>query len=166
MKSSIIYFGIALTTFTNVALALNYQKSPLNEDLNQASTLQSVKNIEVSINEGHSRERAGGKENTANGPSDVVVFNPYEKTMAEIITEDNLIIENAISNDAGFSNQKSVAEESKSLDEIILAEVYPHYSEKTTEETITEDSKIIESLVVDAVQIKSNSRKCKKECTL
>ena len=162
---SIIYLGIALGTFTNVALALNEQQTSFNEDSNQASTLQVIKNIAISSAEEHSRERRGGKHNAdaSNVQADVIVFNPYEKTIEEVIAEDNLITENALSGKTDFSTEQTKADESKSLDELLLAQVYPLYSVKTAEEIIAEDSKIIERPVMEAVKTKSGSGKCNRE---
>lgn len=161
---SIIYLGIALGTFTNVALALNEQQASFNEDSSQASTFQVVKNITISSTEDHSRERRGGKDNAdvSNVQPDVIVFNPHEKTIEEVIAEDNLITEYALSK-TDFSAEQTKADESKSLDELLLAQVYPHYSVKTAEEIIAEDSKIIERPFMEAVKTKSGSGKCNRE---
>lgn len=164
-KSSILYLGIAMGTFTNVALALNYQQTSFNEEANQTSMLQSVKKFTAASGEDHSRDRIGGKENTAVTP-EVIVFNPYEKTMLEIIVEDNLIIENAILNEIDFPTKQTSDDESKSLDELLLAQVYPHYCVKTAEEIIAEDCKIIERPILEAVQTKSDNTKCNKQNTL
>lgn len=161
-KSSIIYLGIALGAFTNVALALNYQQASFTEETNQTSMLQSFKNFATASDGDHSRERVGTKENTAVTP-EVIVFNPYEKTIEEVIAEDNLIIEDAILSEIDFSTEQTVTDENKSLDELLLAQVYPHYNVKTIEEIIAEDSKIIERPIMEAVQTKSGSGKCNKQ---
>ncbi|KGO86903.1 hypothetical protein [Flavobacterium suncheonense] len=163
-KSSIIYLGIALTAFTNVALALEFQQVSLNEELVSGQTQQSKENLTAVTTEDHSRERGKGNESekTSQFHQDLVVFNPYKKSMQEIIAEDNLIIENAIVKEADFSAALTTVEENKSLDELLLAQVYPRYSVKTPEEIIDEDRKITERPVVEAVPAKSNSGKCNK----
>lgn len=145
MKKSFFYLGIAVILFSNVISALNCQQSFNNENRSLTQNIPSNKNTEVTVNGADSIE----KKNTGQGGestgviSEELLVNLYQKTMEEIIAENNQIIE---------SNQLNAVDEPVTEDDqvslsIISAEVGPVYSKKTTEEIIMEDRQIIESPV-------------------
>lgn len=134
MKTSIIYLGIALITFSNVIPALSQESFIKGESLAQT----------VSSNQSKDRNsfEAASNNSNSNKEQDVVSFDPetiaaptYQKTIEEIIAEDNQITEGAISSELTSKESQIVVE----IDGI------PTSTEKTTEERILEDSQIIES---------------------
>jgi len=138
MKKSIIYLGIALVTFTNVALALDFQQSSNDESLNVAQTAQSTESLEPSSNE-------GGDPASIN--PETIVVPTYQKTMEEIIAENNQIIESTLSLEQTAS--LSIAEDNQ-ID--ISIEITSVSSEEAMAERILQDSQIIESTVLNATK--------------
>lgn len=169
MKKSIIYLGLALVTFTNVTLALNCQQSFVNEDFNLTQEQQPGKNFQRTVTEDHSRDRKGGKESEKQNSdhAELVVFNPYEKTVEEIIAEDMQIIENAISNEVQSTatglSETDLSDEAIVVESIIALENCRAVNGPTIEQVIAEDSKIVEGTVVNLVVVKANGCKSKKE---
>ena len=129
MKTSIIYLGIALVTFTNVISALGQQQH--NEDC-----LTQV----VQSHEGSKGSQTDKKEKTPIYFEPQIIEVPvYQKTMAEIIAENNQIIESTL-----------IPEETKkeiAYDDLLNFTIdnQPLVNEKTIEEVIEQNNQIIES---------------------
>lgn len=138
MKKSIIYLGIALVTFTNVISALG-QQSQFNESLTQIA--QSNENSEGNVQHNESKERKSSKDkNPVRFNPETIEIQTYEKTIEEVIAENNLIIENTP------LFEKSTEENSAAdYQANVLIDFYPIYTEKTIEETIQQDRLITES---------------------
>jgi len=154
-KKSIIYLGIAVVAFTNVASALSSQQSFNNEYFSLTQTVQSDGSSDAATIGNDSIEKKTGKEcgDSCCINPETIVSTPYTKTMEEIIAENNQIIESTISNDtAEKATEEIIVEDNQIIDVTIVAEVGPLYSKKTTEEIIMEDSQIIESPVFNAAQ--------------
>jgi len=167
MKKSIIYLGIALVTFSNVASALNSQQSLLKEDLGLTQRVQSIQILDANTSGGGNDSIK--KRNTKKGgdpisiDSESIGFSSYTKTTEEIIAENNQITENNISNDVVFTcNGKSIPlADNLIIDSIISADISPVCVEKTMEQIILEDSQIIENPILNVVK-PINLRKSKK----
>jgi hypothetical protein len=153
MKKSIIYLGIALVTFTNVALAFDFQQS---EDLSLTNKIQSNERLDVSANSKKAIVRKGTKigGDPATVAPEIISFQPYKKSMEEIIAENNQIIESS-------TPEEIVTKDCQIDASAIVIEIEPSFTGKTMEEIILEDSKIIEStILIDAQAI--NVGKSKK----
>jgi len=142
MKKSIIYFGIALLTITNVITALAQQSFVKGDSLTQtaSSNVSLVGNAQSNRSIERRNSNNDGKP-TAIDP-EAIVATTYQKTMEEIIAENNQIIESTISTEQFVEdNQINIAIEGN-----------PVCSEKAIEEIIIQDSQIIESPVLNAIQ--------------
>ncbi|WP_313804153.1 hypothetical protein [Flavobacterium sp.] len=128
MKSSIIYLGIALITFSNVITATG-QQSEINNRLTQ-----------LAFADGNVKENRSSSETTKNEKAlvsseiELITFPTYQKTMEEIIAENNQITENVL----------NTTPTEKTEIEVIL-EMNRINNEKTMEEIISEDNLIIEN---------------------
>ncbi|CAM3717859.1 hypothetical protein FSS13T_25790 [Flavobacterium saliperosum S13] len=142
MKKSVIYLGIALLTITNVISALAQQSFIKEESL--AQTVTSRTNSVENALDNRSSERRDTNEDreAANGNMEIIAVTAYQKTMEEIIAENNLIIESTILTEQDVEDNQ--------LD--ISIDASPFTSEKTIEERIQQDSQIIESPILNAVQ--------------
>ena len=146
MKKSIIYLGIALVTFTNVALALDFQQSQEQENLNPTQTTFATENLESDTNNvGKVNRSEGGNQKEVN--PETITFPTYQKTIEEVIAENNLIIESDLSLEQ--TTEESIAEENLLA---ILTEVNTQNSEEVMAERIFQDSQIIESPVLNATK--------------
>lgn len=135
MKTSIFYLGIALVTFTNVALAVELEQS-LDED-HRNPERQNQKNTTSEGIAGFETSVAKIYDFTSN-PSDLPTVPVYQKTMEEIIAEDKQIIE---------SDLATVNNKWDDYSNTLVLELQPVAAEKTIEQIILEDSQIIESPV-------------------
>lgn len=131
MKTSIIYLGIALVTFTNATRALDLEQSFEDENRNPQQTVQTASTSESIL-----ADSGRNGENLKSVELDLPIAPVYQKTIEEVMAEDSQIIESLITT-------KQIAEES-TLTEIIFR-LTPVPAEKTIEQTILEDSQIIES---------------------
>ncbi|ESU18626.1 hypothetical protein FCR2A7T_29260 [Flavobacterium cauense R2A-7] len=145
MKKSIIYLGIAVILFSNVISALNCQQSFNNENLSLTQNIQSIENTDATIG----KNSTGGGGDTSSVISDEIVVNPYQKTMEEIIAENNQIIESDLPNEV----TETTSEEDEQIRLSIISVQGPVYTEKTTEEIIMEDRQIIESPVFNEIPL-------------
>ncbi|ESU22765.1 hypothetical protein FEDK69T_20260 [Flavobacterium enshiense DK69] len=140
MKKSIIYLGIALITFTNVISALG-QQSHNNDGLTQI--VQSNENVEGHVQGNDVTERNSNKAGNPVGIEPTTIEIPtYEKTITEIIAENNQIIENTI----------PFEETTEDYLANLSSDFYPLDNEKTMEDIILQDNQIIESPVVNYIQ--------------
>lgn len=152
MKKSIIYFGITVILFSNVISALNCQQSFNNEDRSLTQNIPSNENIEATVNGTASiaKKSTGKGGDTASVISEELVVNPYQKTMEEIIAENNQIIESNLLNQV----EEPVTEDDQVSLSLISAEVGPVYNTKSTEEIIMEDRQIIESPIFNEIRFR------------
>ena len=128
MKSSIIYLGIALVTFSNVITATG-QQSDINNRLVQLAF------VDGNIKEHRSSSEIIKNEKTLiSSETDLITVPTYQKTMEEIIAENNQITENVL----------NVTPTEKTEIEVIL-EMNRINNEKTIEEIISEDNLITEN---------------------
>ncbi|MEW5676186.1 hypothetical protein ABGT15_07720 [Flavobacterium enshiense] len=146
MKKSIIYLGIALVAFTNVISALA-QQSITNDSSTQI--VQSNENLEGSTSD------ASSKEKNTTGVGNPVRFEPetievpvYQKTMAEIIAENNQIIESNMPYEQTTDENRATADTVNAL-----IDFYPICTEKTMEEIILEGNQIIESPALNTIEL-------------
>lgn len=140
MKKSIIYSGIALLTFTNVITALAQQSFLKDEGLTQ--TVAANKLVSNPF-----ENRNGNDSGTpASSNEEIILVPAYEKTIEEIITENNQIIESNLS--TGEYLEEKNAED---FPIIITVEESPVNYEKVMEERILQDNQIIESPVLNAI---------------
>ncbi len=145
MKKSIIYLGIAVILFSNVISALNCQQSFNSEDRSLTQNIPSNENTDATIG----KNSTGGGGDTSSVISDEIVVNPYQKTMEEIIAENNQIIESDLPNEV----TETTSEEDEQIRLSIISAQDPVYTEKTTEEIIMEDRQIIESPVFNEIPL-------------
>ncbi|MGX7668230.1 hypothetical protein [Flavobacterium pedocola] len=141
MKNSIIYLGVALVTLTNVIQALGQQSFSKGDSL--AQTVHYSKNFDGNTNGAFSIKRnvnEGGNPVSAN--SEIITVPAYTKTVEEIIAENNQIIESATSTEQ--------TTEDTLLD--LTIDAAPVSDEQVLEERIEQDSQIIESPVLTAIQ--------------
>ena len=136
MKTSIIYLGIALGTFTNVALAVDFEQSFEEDHRNPQG--QTPRNATSEGITGTDTSAAKNYDFTSNA-SDLPTVPVYQKTMEEIIAEDKQIIE---------SNLTTENNKWEDYSNTLVMELQPVATEKTIEEVILQDSQIIESPVV------------------
>ncbi|UOK42378.1 MULTISPECIES: hypothetical protein [Flavobacterium] len=140
MKKSIIYLGIALVTFTNVISALG-QQSQFKYSLTQIA--QSNENSEGNVQGNDVTERKSNTDgNLVRIEPETIEIPTYKKNMAEIIAENNLIIENTIPSEE--TTEDYLAN--------LSSDFYPLDNKKTMEEIILQDNQIIESPVVHYIQ--------------
>lgn len=160
-KKSILYLGIALVVFTNTASALNYQQSSVDEQ-NLTQTTQSDKSFVINANDNDSIKKRAGKKggNSTNTFPQVIVYNPNQKTMEEIIAENNQITESVILDEFALNHEASL-EANQVIEHTVLSEIGSLCCEKTMEEIVKDDSQIIESSVLTEVQ-PINMKKSKK----
>lgn len=155
MKSSITYLGIALVAFTSFASALNCQQSFVKEEICLTPVQSSNEILSTNTNEYHSFEKKcgnGGKKLTGENTQGID-FQPYEKTIEDVIAENNQITENAILSESDNTcNEKQIAGCISDADQIINSinsmKGCAVLSERTMEETILENNKIIENTIV------------------
>lgn len=131
MKTSIIYLGIALVTFTNVALAVDFEQSFEEDHRNPQAQTQKNATSEIIAD---SDTTTAKNHDLASITSDLPLVPVYEKTMEEIIAEDYLITEGVFS-----ANQIEEHTINISIDS------FPTTIEKPIEEIILEDQQIIEN---------------------
>lgn len=161
-KKSILYLGILLVAFTNGASALNCQQSIVKDKQSLTQTVQSNKKNTVASNDNDSIKKRGGKKgsDSTNTSPQVIVYNPNQKTMEEIIAENNQITESTISDELALNTAASV-EANQVIEHTVLSEIGSLCCEKTMEEIVKDDSQIIESAVLTEVQ-PINMKKSKK----
>lgn len=165
MKNSIIYLGIALLTITNSITASNVRQSFIKSDdsslsikEHSAAVIDSKEIVPEVVNSNYSTIKIFSLvEDTAIFNPETVVFNAYERTIEEVIAENNKIIETDISNEVSFlyiekSTEEIIAEDNQIIESTVSNEVQPLQIEKTIEEIITEDNKIIESTISNEIQ--------------
>ncbi|MCG2612398.1 hypothetical protein LZZ90_12860 [Flavobacterium sp. SM15] len=155
MKSSITYLGIALVAFTSFASALNCQQSFIKEEIRSTEVQSSNEIGVVKSNENHSLVKKcghGGRKMTVENAQGID-FQPYEKTIEEVIAENNQITENAVLEEVNstYNNQqtvKSISEADQIINNINSMKGCAFLSERTMEEIILENNKIIENTIV------------------
>jgi len=151
MKKSIIYLGIAVILFSNVISALNCQQSFNNEYFGLTQNIPSIQNTDATAN-GNSligKKSTGVGGDNSNIISEEIVVNPYQKTMEEIIAENNQIIESDLPKEV----TETTSEEDEQIRLSIISAQGSVCSEKTTEEIIMEDRQIIESPVFNEIPL-------------
>jgi len=146
MKKSVIYLGIALLTFTNVITALAQQTFFEEETLVQTVTANKLLSSNTHNNGLFEKRNENYNEKTTITNEETIVVPVYEKTMEEIIAENNQIIESSLST-------AEYLEETNAQDFpiIISAEESPVDYEKVMEERILKDNQIIENQLSNAV---------------
>lgn len=152
MKKSINYLGIAVILFSNVISALNCQQSFNNENLGLTKNISLIENTDApTVNGTDSIEKkdTGNGGDSASVISEEIVVYPYQKTMEEIIEENNQIIESNLMNEV---NEPVTEDDQVSLS-IISVEDGPVNTTKSTEEIIMEDRQIIESPVFSEIPL-------------
>lgn len=153
---SINYLGIALVAFTNVALAVDFQQSSEEENLNVTQTTPTSKSLIAAI---HNQNRIKSNGNHARSvresiAPELVGFEPYQKSMQEIITENNQITESEISTDFNSNEiQDDILNNS-----FIAAYIETICSEKSMENTILQDQLIIENAIINEVQFTASGK--------
>lgn len=151
MKNSIIYLGIALVTFTNVLSAANVDQSFTQDDFKAAQTILSDQEALLASNDVDIKDSVNAEDPTLIH-MESLAFTSYEKTMEEVIAENNQITESSISNEMTFlfiekSMEEIIAEDNKIIDSPVTSEVSLLYIERPIEEIIAEDNMIIESTI-------------------
>jgi hypothetical protein len=150
MKKSIIYLGIAVLTFSNVISALAQHSFIKGESLTQtvSSNASSDGNTNGNplVERRNSNNSSNGEDTSSNDPA-TIIYTPYQKTIEEIIAENNQIIESTISPE---QNTEENSTEDNQID--IAIEVSPVSTEKAMEERIIQDMQIIESSVLNTYQ--------------
>ncbi|MGX7668944.1 hypothetical protein [Flavobacterium pedocola] len=156
MKKSIIFLGIASVAFANVTLAINCQQSSVKEETGSTQTKQSFESLEAATKGNRLAvvSKDGGDPQIGN--SEAIFYKPYQKTVQEIIAEDNQIIENSLSEQPATpcvekTSNEPTSDESQVIESIIAMEACPLYSKKTIEQVIFDDSQIIENAIVSNV---------------
>jgi hypothetical protein len=145
MKNSLLILGIALVSITNVCNANSTVDRP-------ASSLQ--EGFFAKENEGLLTEKVKIVKPSLNG--DVEMFNPEtvitynRKTVEEIITEGDKIIDNTTQDEFEFmayeqGMKEIIAQSDLIIDNTVSNEIYPLYNERTLEDEIADLEMIIES---------------------
>nr|WP_294937769.1 hypothetical protein [uncultured Flavobacterium sp.] len=142
MKKSIIYLGIALVTFSNVALALDFQQSFNEENQAPQTNERLAPGINKNVTSGQKSSAEGGRDLESVSP-EIIGFKPYEKTAEEVIAENNQITESVLSNEV---TEEISLQDIQTID-VISIEIAPVCSEKSMEDRILQDSLIIESAI-------------------
>ncbi|RTY90579.1 hypothetical protein [Flavobacterium sp. GT3R68] len=150
MKNSII-LGIALVTFTNALSAANVRQSFTQDDFKAAQTFQLDQEAILASSDIDAKDSVNTEDPTIIH-METLAFTSYEKTIEEIIAENNQITESSISNEMTFlfiekSIEEVIAEDNKIIDSTPVTEVSLLFIERPIEEIIAEDNRIIESTI-------------------
>lgn len=153
MKNSVLILGVALVSFSTISNAKNTVTLPY----------QSLENIIVSDDIIETQNNAAGKfekpflaeEADVFNPETVIAYNP--KTIEEIITEGDKIVETAVSDDLEFmayeqSMREIIAQSDLITENTSSDKIYPLYIERTISDEITEMELIIESNITNEVK--------------
>ncbi len=146
MKKSVIYLGIALLTFTNVITALAQQTFFEEEALVQTVTANKLLSSNTYNNGLFEKRNENHTGKTTSTNEETIVVPVYEKTMEEIIVENNQIIESSLSTEEYLEETNA-----QDFPIIISAEESPVDYEKVMEERILQDNQIIESPVLNTI---------------
>lgn len=141
MKKSIIYLGIALLTFTNVITALAQQSFIKEEGLAQMTASNKIQS-----NNPFEKRNNDNSGNPVSKNEETVSIPTYQKTIEEIIAENNQIIESNLSTEEYLEETNT-----EDFPIIITAEESPVDYEKVMKERILQDNQIIESQVLNAI---------------
>jgi len=144
MKNSLLILGIALVSLTNVCNAANSVGRPVSsfkDDIlvdNKGVSTEKVKLVKPDLSE----------ETEAFNPETVIAYN--RKTVKEIISEGDKIIENEASDDLEFmayeeSMKEIITQSDLIIENTVSNETSPLYTERTIEDEISELEMIIES---------------------
>nr|WP_315157439.1 hypothetical protein [uncultured Flavobacterium sp.] len=153
MKNSVLILGVALVSFSTISNAKSTVNLPY----------QSFENIIVSDDSIETQNNVTAKfekpflaeEAEAFNPETVIAYNP--KTIEEIITEGNKIVEAAVSYDSEFmvyeeSMREIIAQSDLITENTASDKIYPLCIERTISDEITELELIIESTITNEVQ--------------
>lgn len=165
MKNSIIYLGLALVTFTNVISASNARQSIIRNEVSSSKNKEYAAEVidskkigtEVSAYNYSTGKVFSPIEEEAIFNPDMVLHTDSQKSIEEIIAENNTIIESSISNEISFlylekSPEEIVAEDNQIIQSTISNEISFLYLEKSIEEIIAQDNQIIESTISNEIQ--------------
>lgn len=142
MKKSIIYLGIALVTFSNVITALAQQSFIKGDCLTQTASSDPIVNKHTLDNHSIEARITSEDEDQANSSLELISITTHQKTVEEIIAENNLIIDSPIVTDQyDLGNQIDISIEDS-----------PVTNDKTIEERILQDSQIIDSQILEVIQ--------------
>ncbi|WP_298221059.1 hypothetical protein [Flavobacterium sp.] len=153
MKNSIVLLGMAvlvfnLTTAANTSKAINKTVTIATED---QGALFSTENNPL-----EKRNFAPVEDQAILNPA-AVIGTTYEKSIEEIIAENNQITEDQITDEGVFyfeapSIENIIQENNKIIESQDTAEIRPLYLERTIEDQIAEDNAIIESNVANILE--------------
>jgi len=146
MKKSIIILGIAVLTFTNVISALAQQSFIQGDSMAQTTTSSNASLTGKTHGNPLTEKRSANEErDSENVNLEIIAVTAYQKTMEEIIAENNQIIESIVPTE-------QVAEDNSSQENQINISIegYSFNGEKAMEDVIAQDSQIIENPVLNA----------------
>lgn len=150
MKKSTVYLAIAVAAFTNLghAAAITNVDGPGHFTSLQVMAVLNHKVLTENANL-EPKDYTNDEEITSMDPTKVISLD-VNKSIDELIKENNLITETTVSNDVTFlyiekSAEDGIAEDNQIIESTISNEVHPLFIDKTIEETIASDNQIIES---------------------
>jgi hypothetical protein len=153
MKKSVLILGVVLVSFSNISNAENTVNLPYHsfENIIVSDDTTEIQNNEV----GKFEKPFLSEEAEVFNPESVIAYNP--KTIKEIISEGNKIVEVAVSDDLDFMEYEESMREIIAQSDLITEntssdKIYPLYIERTISDEITEMELIIESNVTNEVQ--------------
>ncbi|RTY90578.1 hypothetical protein [Flavobacterium sp. GT3R68] len=154
MKKSTVYLAIAVAAFANLshATAITNVDGPGHFTSLQVRAALSNKMLTETVNS-EPKDFTYDEEITTMDPAKVISLD-VNKPIEELIKENNLITESAVSHDVTFlyiekSAEDLIAEDNQIIESTISDEVQPFLIDKTIEEIIAADNQIIESNLID-----------------
>ena len=153
MKNSVLILGVALVSFSTISSA----KSTVNLPYQSLENLMASNDTtEIQNNKAAKFEKPFlAEEATIFNPETVIAYTP--KTIEEIISEDNKIVDAAVSDDLDFmeyeeSMREIIAQSDLIIENTSSEEIYPLYIERTIFDEVAELELIIESNVTNETQ--------------
>jgi hypothetical protein len=145
MKNSIVYFGIALVSLSNICNAANLVDKQINsfqaESLAEKSILNRAEAFKFNL---------ANRDTTSFEVIESVNANKMGKTTDELFAEDNAITENHISNETEVLDFYVI--NSNSIPDEVIESANQYKIEKTPEELIAEDNAITENNLSNETQ--------------
>jgi len=155
MKKLIVYLGLAFVAVTNNANAENTLVEGLTANHLTVAAVRAEQYENLLTESADKGKFSPVEDKTVLNPETVVTVN-NERTIEEIIAENNKIIESTIVNDGILffmerPTEEIITEDNKTIDSNITTEIRPLYLERTIEDVIAEDNAIIEGGIPNEV---------------
>lgn len=153
---TLITFVLALVALTNNANAEITLAKEVNADYLTEAAVKAEQFENLFVEQVSDKRKLVPVEDSVLNPETVIISNS-NRTIEEVIAEDNKITESTLTNDGMIfffekTTAEIIADDNKIIDSNITAEVSTLYIEKSVEEVITDDNAIIEGHVPNGVQ--------------